>query len=79
MAYNSLLLKRRKEIHENIGKAIEEIYRDRLERHFHLGEFYANNGRKDEALINLNKVLSMCQEMGIEYWPDKVQEIFDRL
>jgi tetratricopeptide (TPR) repeat protein len=34
VAYNSLLLKRRREIHEKIGKAIEELYSDRL------GEFY---------------------------------------
>ncbi len=31
VAYNSLLLKRRKQIHEKIGRAIEEIYPDRLE------------------------------------------------
>src|SRR5512136_75517 len=31
VAYNSLLLKRRKQIHERIGKAIEELYPDRLE------------------------------------------------
>jgi len=31
VAYSTLLLARRKEIHENIGKAIEEIYSDRLE------------------------------------------------
>ena len=43
------------------------------------GELYANTGRKDEALINLNKSLSMCREMGIEYWPDKAKEILDRL
>jgi predicted ATPase/class 3 adenylate cyclase/ribosomal protein L40E len=34
VAYNSLLLQRRKEIHESIGKAIEELYPDRL------AEFY---------------------------------------
>ena len=34
VAYNSLLLKRRKEIHEKIGMAIEELYQERL------GEFY---------------------------------------
>ncbi len=34
VAYNSLLQKRRKEIHQRIGKAIEDIYPDRLE------EFY---------------------------------------
>jgi predicted ATPase/class 3 adenylate cyclase len=31
VAYNSLLLKRRKQIHEKTGKAIEELYPDRLE------------------------------------------------
>ncbi len=31
VAYNSLLIKRRKEIHQRIGKAIEEIYADRLD------------------------------------------------
>ena len=46
---------------------------------FFLGELYENTGRKDEALTNLNKALSMCQEMGIEYWPDKIQEVLDRL
>jgi tetratricopeptide (TPR) repeat protein len=47
--------------------------------YFFLGELYANSGRKDEALENLNKALSMCQEMGIGYWPDKIQKVLDRL
>ena len=47
--------------------------------YFFLGELYANTGRKDEALKNLNKALSMCQEMGIGYWPDKIKEVLDRL
>ncbi len=34
VAYSSLLVKRRKELHERIGKAIEELYPDKLE------EFY---------------------------------------
>jgi class 3 adenylate cyclase/tetratricopeptide (TPR) repeat protein len=36
VAYNSLLLKRRKEIHEKIGRAIEEIYPDRLEEFYEM-------------------------------------------
>jgi len=36
VAYNSLLLKRRKEIHERIGKAIEELYADRLEEFYEM-------------------------------------------
>ncbi|MBW1911646.1 MAG: tetratricopeptide repeat protein [Deltaproteobacteria bacterium] len=47
--------------------------------HLCLGEIYANNGQKEKALEHLNKALSMCQEMGIEYWPDKIQEVLDRL
>ena len=36
VAYNSLLLKRRKEIHEKIGRAIEQIYPDRLEEFYEM-------------------------------------------
>jgi tetratricopeptide (TPR) repeat protein len=36
VAYNSLLLKRRKEIHARIGKAIEELYAERLEEFYEM-------------------------------------------
>ena len=36
VAYNSLLLARRKEIHGKIGKAIEELYPDRLEEFYEM-------------------------------------------
>ena len=36
VAYNSLLLKRRKEIHAKIGKAIEELYAERLEEFYEM-------------------------------------------
>jgi tetratricopeptide (TPR) repeat protein len=36
VAYNSLLLKRRKEIHERIGKAIEELFSNRLEEFYEM-------------------------------------------
>ncbi|MCP4668030.1 MAG: AAA family ATPase, partial [Deltaproteobacteria bacterium] len=36
VAYNSLLVKRRKEIHERIGKAIEELYPERLEEFYEM-------------------------------------------
>ncbi len=36
VAYNSLLLKRRKEIHEKIAKAIEELYVERLEEFYEM-------------------------------------------
>jgi len=36
VAYNSLLIKRRKEIHGNIGSAIETLYADRLEEFYEM-------------------------------------------
>jgi class 3 adenylate cyclase/tetratricopeptide (TPR) repeat protein len=36
VAYNSLLVKRRKEIHEKIARAIEELYAERLEEFFEM-------------------------------------------
>jgi class 3 adenylate cyclase/energy-coupling factor transporter ATP-binding protein EcfA2 len=50
VAYNSLLLKRRKEIHEKIGGAIEEIYPDRLEEFYEmLGYHYSKSNNLDKA------------------------------
>ena len=50
VAYNSLLLKRRKEIHEKIGRAIEEIYPDRLEEFYEmLGYHYSKSDNLDRA------------------------------
>jgi hypothetical protein len=45
-----LLLKRRKEIHEKIGKAIEEIYPDRLEEFYEmLAYHYSRSNNLDKA------------------------------
>jgi len=50
VAYNSLLLKRRKEIHEKIGGAIEEIYPDRLEEFYEmLAYHYSRSDDLDKA------------------------------
>ena len=50
VAYNSLLIKRRKEIHEKIGKAMEDIYKDRLEEFYEmLAYHYANSTNLEKA------------------------------
>jgi tetratricopeptide (TPR) repeat protein len=50
VAYNSLLFKRRKEIHERIGNAIEELYIDRLEEFYEvLAHHYSNSENTDKA------------------------------
>jgi class 3 adenylate cyclase/tetratricopeptide (TPR) repeat protein len=51
VAYNSLLLKRRKKIHEEIGEAIEALYPDRLEEHYELLAYhYARSANTDKAV-----------------------------
>ena len=44
VAYQSLLLKKRKKLHERIGQAIEQIYADRLEEYYEiLAHHYAHS------------------------------------
>jgi class 3 adenylate cyclase/tetratricopeptide (TPR) repeat protein len=62
VAYNSLLQKRRKEIHEKIGEAIENLYPD------HLGEYYEllayHFGRSDNTEKAL-EYLSLANQKAI--------------
>jgi predicted ATPase len=44
VAYNSLLLSRRKEIHEKIGNAIEQIYPERLEEFYEMLAYHYYEG-----------------------------------
>jgi predicted ATPase len=51
VAYDSLLLKRKKEIHEEIGKAIEALHPDRLEEQAPiLAYHYIRSDRQDKAI-----------------------------
>jgi class 3 adenylate cyclase/tetratricopeptide (TPR) repeat protein len=52
VAYNSLLLKRRKEIHQRIGKAIEELYPDRLEEFYEALAFHFKQGESSDKAID---------------------------
>jgi predicted ATPase/class 3 adenylate cyclase len=55
VAYNSLLLKRRKEIHEEIGEAIEALSPDRLEEYYELLAYhYAHSTNTDKAVDYLD-------------------------
>jgi predicted ATPase len=50
VAYDSLLLKRRKEIHEEIGEVIEALYPDRLEEYYELLAYhYGRSANADKA------------------------------
>jgi len=55
VTYNSLLLRRRKEIHGEIGEAIEALYPDRLEEHCELLAYhYASSANTDKAVEYLD-------------------------
>jgi tetratricopeptide (TPR) repeat protein len=50
VAYNSLLIQRRKSMHENVGRAIEDIYQDRLEEFYErLAYHYAKSDDHNKA------------------------------
>ena len=40
-----------------------------------LGELYVNSGQREKALENLEKVEEMFQEMGMDYWLARTQEV----
>jgi len=55
VAYESLLLKRRKEIHEEIGVVIEALYPDRLEEYHELLSYhYGRSVNADKAVMYLD-------------------------
>jgi G-protein signaling modulator 2 len=47
--------------------------------HFFLGELYADKGQKDKALESLEKAESMMQEMSMDYWLRRTQEVLVRV
>ncbi|GAG37965.1 unnamed protein product, partial [marine sediment metagenome] len=55
IAYSSLLQKRKKEIHEGIGRAMEALYPDRLEEHYELLAYhYGRSANADKAVQYLD-------------------------
>jgi tetratricopeptide (TPR) repeat protein len=56
VAYNSLLLNRRKEIHEKIGNAIETLYPERLEEYYELLAYhYEHSNNLEKAAEYLTR------------------------
>jgi tetratricopeptide (TPR) repeat protein len=44
-----------------------------------LGELYADTDQRERALEDLGKAQNMFQEMGMDYWLAKTQEVLERL
>jgi len=64
VAYNSLLQARRKEIHENIGNAIEEIYIDRLEEFYEvLAYHYYRSNNLEKAVEYGEKAANQAKDI----------------
>jgi class 3 adenylate cyclase/tetratricopeptide (TPR) repeat protein len=84
VAYNSLLLKRRKEIHKKIGQAIEQIYPERLEEFYEmLAYHYARSTNVGKAMKYLDRAnqkaikLSAMQEAKTYF--DEAMALLDTL
>ncbi|MBC2717818.1 MAG: AAA family ATPase [Desulfobacteraceae bacterium] len=84
VAYNSLLQKRRKEIHEKVGSAIETLYPDRIEEYYELLAYhYRRSNNTEKALHYLDKAnqkaarLNAMQE-AMSYF-NETMELLDTL
>jgi predicted ATPase len=54
VAYNSVLIERRKALHEQTAQAMERLFHDRLEEHYReLAHHYSNSGNKEKAVTYL--------------------------
>jgi len=84
VAYNSLLLKRRKELHGEIGEAIEQVYAERLDEYYELLAYhYGESDDKQKALqyldlANKKTVKANAVEDAKGYF-DKAMELLDTL
>ena len=65
VAYNSLLLQRRKELHCLVAAAMEEIYASRLPDSYGLLAYHYQRGEEwDRALDYLQRAAQHCREVG---------------
>ena len=56
VAYNSVLIERRKVLHEQTGQTIEGLFSDRLEEHYgELAHHYSRSGNTEKAIEYLHK------------------------
>ena len=68
VAYNSLRLKRRKEIHEKIGLAIEQLYCERLEQFY---EMLAYHFSRSDNLEKTQLYLKLCGDKAVKNYSNK--------
>jgi class 3 adenylate cyclase/ribosomal protein L40E len=84
VAYSSLLHKRRKELHEKIGKAIEDLYPERIEEYYELLAYhYARSANTAKALEYLDlsnqKAAKACAMEEAKAYFDEAMQLLDTL
>jgi predicted ATPase len=84
VAYDSLLLKRRKEIHGKIGEDIEALYPDRLEEYYELLAYhYGRSANADKAVKYLDLANQKAARLNAmeeaETYFDKAMALLDAL
>jgi class 3 adenylate cyclase/tetratricopeptide (TPR) repeat protein len=83
VAYNSLLLKRRKEIHGKIGKAVEGLYPERLEEFCEMLAYHFDQGQVwDKAVVYQVKAgvktrQSFALQLAFQYF-NRAKEILEK-
>ncbi|MDA8136923.1 MAG: AAA family ATPase [Desulfobacteraceae bacterium] len=68
VAYNSLLQKRRKEIHEKIGMAIENLYPERLEEFYEMLAYHYSRSDNIDKAIQYCKLAGQKAENNYAHW-----------
>ncbi|KKL12175.1 hypothetical protein LCGC14_2538400, partial [marine sediment metagenome] len=68
VAYNSLLTKRRKEIHENIGQANEQIYSERLEEFYEMLAYHYSKSENPEKAYEYLKLSGNKAHRNYSNW-----------
>jgi class 3 adenylate cyclase/tetratricopeptide (TPR) repeat protein len=84
VAYNSLLHKKRKEIHEKIGSAIETLYPDRLEEYYELLTYhYTRSDNKQKAVEYLEQASRKAAKLNAvkesKTYLDEAMKLLDTL
>jgi len=68
VAYHSLLQRRRREIHEKVGDAIEELYSDRLEEFYEMLAYHYSKGENAEKAYKYLKLSGMKAIQNSSLW-----------
>ncbi len=65
VAYNSVLVERRRQLHEGVGRAIELLYADSLDDHLaDLAHHFSRSGNREKAVEYLRRAASQAMSRG---------------